>query len=557
MYHTHIADTIFHGGRIFTWPWLESRPSALAVRSGRVLAVGPDDEMRDFQGGKTETVNCAGKLIIPGFQDAHIHPVMAGCVLSSCYLLDVSGRRATLDAIAEYRSHLAQGLWLRGWGWKQEDFPAGEPDRFLLDGITGPVPAYLTRADGHAAWANSSALQASGITDSTPDPSGGRLERDAHGHVTGVLHEAAMKLVQQAMPPYTTDELAEALRRSQSHLFSLGITGWQDASVEGDELRAYKALASSGELKAHVTGALRWDQNRGVEQIADLEERRQRYENSNLDLHTVKIMVDGVIEGSRTAALIDPYLDPVSGNPTDNRGQTFLTKKGLEDAVSALTGRGFQLHFHAIGDRAVHYALDALQHAYIEHGSQVHHPVISHIQLIDRRAIPRFSQLGALASMQPFWAAHDSTQDGMTIHYIGLDRAEHEYPFRDLCAAHTIMAGGSDWMISSAYPIDGIHVAVNRKHYIKGSTFKPSALQVVPQALYIKNAITLAQGMTAYTYGTAVANSRQQITGRIAPGYNADFTILDSDPFLHQDDEIGSTGVYATYINGTPVYSNQ
>lgn len=546
-------DLIFHSGRVFTHPWSTSRSAAVAVKNGRIVAIGNNEDILALKGPRTKLVDIHGQLLVPGFQDVHVHPVTAGEVLSSCYLLDTFGREETLNVIREYTASHSSSPWVRGWGWKQDDFGPSGPSRDVLDRIIPDRPAYLTRADGHAAWVNSKALEIAGVADDAPDPQGGRYERDSEGRITGLLHERAMNVVQRVFPKYTTRELLDALKAGQNHLLSLGITGWQDASVEEEQLRAYTAGEASGELAAHVTGALRWDADKGLDQISDIIERRRIYANDHLTLNTVKIMIDGVIEGSHTAALEEPYLDPDSGKPTDNYGKTFLDADELKDAVNALTSHGFQLHFHAIGDRAVHYALDALEYAFVRNGAPGNHPVISHIQLINPKDVERFEQLGAIGSMQPFWASRDATQEALTIPYIGLERAAREYPFHDLAEAGVTLAGGSDWMISSAWPIDGIHVAVNRKQYDLERSGR-SFLHANPEPLYPHNAITLAQGLTAYTYGTATANNRQHITGRLFPGYRADFALLDRDPFAAPDDQIGATKLVATYISGKPVY---
>ncbi|RYQ45878.1 amidohydrolase [Bifidobacterium pseudolongum] len=547
------ADAIFSNGAAFTYPWTRSRPVAVAVSAGRIIAVGEPQQVERFRRDDTADIDLEGGVVLPGFQDSHVHPLNAGLMLDSCWLLNTFGKDETIDAVAGYARRHPERAWIQGWGWKQEDFGPQGPTRDLLDHLVPDKPVYLTRADGHAAVVNTAALQAASIGETDADPAGGRYERFDDGTLTGLLHEDAMKAVQRVIPPKSREELVAGLEVGQRHLLSLGITGWQDASFEREQLLAYRGLEESGRLLGHVNGALRWHPGDGFDQIEHFNDVRQRFSSSHITLDTVKVMVDGVIEGSQSAALNEPYLDPVTGAPTSNYGRPFYSADRLVEIVDELTAQGFQLHFHVIGDRAVHMALDAVQTAFARHGNPGNHPVFSHIQLVDEEDIPRFAELGAIASMQPFWAARDSTQENMTIPYIGTQRAAREYPLHALAKAHARLAGGSDWMISSAYPIDGIHVAVNRNQYDWTSSGR-AVDEPHPEPLYIHNAISLAEGLTAYTYGTATANNRQHITGRLAPGYRADLVVLDRDPFDGPIEEIGAAKVRATYIAGKEVY---
>lgn len=539
------AEKIFTGGRLFTYPWKESRPGGVALSGGKIVAVGPSEQIEELAGPSTVRVDARGRLLVPGFQDAHVHPITAGLVYASAYLLETRGSDNVSTVIRNFAASRQPGTWITGWGWYQEDFQATGtlPDgsrRHYLDALTPDNPAYLTRADGHAGWANSAALAAAGVSADTDDPPGGQIERDIHGDPTGVLHERAMLLLEDHIPAPTLNDRLASLRYGQQHLLSLGITGWQDASVFPAEQETYLAAARSGDLIARVAAALRWDADRGLEQLPELIERRAEYRAHNLSAERVKVMQDGVIEGSRTASLLEPYLDPSTGTTTTNSGHSFHEPAELNAIVESVSEFGFGLHFHVIGDRAVREALDAL--ADVRHPLP-HRPVLSHIQLIRTDDIDRFAKLGAVASMQPFWAARDSTMTEQTIPFLGTERSARQYPFRALADSGATLAGGSDWMISSASPIDGSHVAVNRQHL--GADDEP---------LFPENALTLDEAFTAYTYGSAAASGWETSSGQLATGFHADLALLDRDPFLGRPEEIGATQVVQTYVAGNLVY---
>lgn len=538
------ADLLILSGSAFTAGWSSSRKAGLAIRDGVIIAVAPSDDLASLRGPATQVLELEkNSLVLPGFQDVHVHPITAGLTLSSIYLSELRGAEAVGKAIADHVAAHPDHQWVRGWGWYQEDFPPHGLDTSFLDRLIPDRPAYITRSDGHAAAVNSVALRIAGISAATPDPAGGRIERDASGQPTGLLHEWAMGLVQQHLPDTTAAELGRALDVGQSHLLSLGITSWQDASVDQDVQRAYTDAATSGRLVARVTGALRWDGSRGVEQVAELVERRDQSGSDRFVPTRVKIMQDGVVEGSLTASVLSPYFDPASGEPTRGTGTSFHAPEELNAAVAALSGAGFGLHFHVIGDRAVREALDAVELAAIAHGPAQLAPVLSHIQLIDPTDIERFAHLGAVASMQPLWASRDTVQTDLTIPYLGQERSARQYPFRALADTGAVLAGGSDWMVSSADPIAAIHTAVNRSHF--GSLAEP---------LFAANALTVTEAVTAYTAGTALASGNQFRSGRLVPGADADLVVLDADLFAGPADQIGGAQVVTTIIGGKTVY---
>jgi predicted amidohydrolase YtcJ len=522
--------------------------TAVAVRGGRIIAVGTDDEIRDLAGSQAETVPLGGRPLLPGFQDAHVHPAFAGITMLRCDLDGAEDTDAALARIRAYASAQPDREWIDGSGWRMEWFDGGTPSREVLDRVVPDRPAYLTNRDGHGAWVNSRALELAGLTAATPDPADGRIERHPDGAPQGTLHEGAALLVGRLVPGPDFAEQVRGLLLAQQHLHSLGITAWQDAIVGEylgypDPLPAYLAAARDGTLTARVEGALWWDRGRGGEQLDDLLDRRQAGQAGRFRAGTVKIMQDGVAENF-TAGMIDPYLDGC-GCQTGNSGLSYVDPADLAEQVSRLDIAGFGVHVHAIGDRAVREALDAFDAARAANPVSRGRHHIAHLQVLHPDDIPRFAELSVTANMQALWAAHEPQMDELTIPFLGTERAARQYPFGDLLRAGARLAAGSDWSVSSANPLEGIHVAVNRAL----PDAEPGAEPLLPG-----QALTLAEALAAYTAGSAYVSHLDE-TGAVAPGYLADLVILDRDPFAGPPGEIASAAVALTYVEGERVYA--
>ncbi|MGW1913322.1 amidohydrolase [Streptomyces sp. NPDC002076] len=537
------ADLLFTGGPVLTPDGRTA--TAVAVTGDRITAVG-DDELRDLTGPRTEVVDLAGRLLLPGFQDAHVHPVPAGLELAQC---DLSGRATAEETVAAVRAYAEahpEREWILGGGWSMEAFAGGTPTKELLDAVVPDRPVYLPNRDHHGAWVNSRALELAGVDWHTPDPADGRIERDASGAPSGTLQEGAMQLVGRLTPPATPADRLAALLHAQRHLHALGITAWQDALVGDflgmdDPAEAYRAAARDGSLTARVRGALWWDRDRGAEQIPELVEKRAALSHGRFRAGSVKLMLDGVAENG-TAALLDPYLDRC-GCATANRGKSFLDPEQLPKFVTELDALGFQCHFHALGDRAVRDALDAIEAARTANGPSDTRPHLAHLQVVHPDDVPRFARLGATANIQPLWAAHEPQMDELTIPFLGPERAAWQYPFGALLRSGARLAAGSDWPVSSPDPLQGIHVAVNRvEPGGTGPVFLP------------QERLGLADALTAYTAGSAHVNHLDD-TGRVAVGALADLVVLDRDPFAGPPEAITETAVALTYVGGERVYA--
>ena len=520
---------------------------AVAIAGGRILAVGSRDEVAPLVGSDTVVESLEGRWLLPAFHDAHVHPVQAGRELDQCDLTGGSTIQWYLERIGEYAAENPDRPWISGGGWSMDAFPGGVPSADLLDEMCPDRPVFLPNRDHHSAWVNSRALELAGIDAHTADPADGRIERDAHGRPTGALHEGAMGLVGRLLPAPTDDDLLAALLTAQSHLHSVGIVGWQDALVGtglgmADTLDTYLAAHRDGLLTAKVVLALWWDRDRGLEQLPELLERRERAARAGLDASSIKLMQDGVCE-THTAAMLRPYLDG-HGRPTDNHGLSFIPADDLARYVTALDAEGFQVHIHALGDRAVRDSLDAVAHARAANGDTGNRHHLAHVQVIDPADVPRFARLDVTANAQPLWACRDQTMDALTLPFVDEGAREQQYVFGSLLRAGARLACGSDWPVSDPNPLLGMHVAVNRR-----APGEPGA-----EPLLAGEALTVRQALAGYTTGSTWVNRLEATTGRIEPGYAADLVAVDRDLLAVDPGGLGATRVLRAYADGRIVF---
>jgi predicted amidohydrolase YtcJ len=537
-------DVVFHRGTVFDGSSFLPEGSTVRVHRGQITEVG-----QGRAAAKAIPVDLHGGTLLPGFIDAHVHPVFAGDQLRHCDLRQASTARGYAELVAAYAREHPDEEWITGGGWSMDAFPGGVPSRDLLDAAAGDRPVFLPNRDGHGAWVNTRALILAGVSRSTPDPADGRIERDADGEPVGMLQEGAAGLVARLLPEVTGEDWYQALLAAQEHLFSLGITGWQDAIVGGyngaaDPFDSYQRAAAAGTLKATVVGALWWDRERGLEQVASLAGRRSTAASGRFRATSVKMMLDGVAE-THTAAMLEPYLDS-DGCSTGRSGLDFIDPGELPRFVTALDREGFQVHFHALGDRAVRQALDAVAAARRANGHGPRHHA-AHLQVVHPDDVPRFAPLAVTANVQPLWATHEPQMDELTIPFLGERRAGWQYPFRSLQAAGTALCAGSDWPVSSPNPLWGAHVAVNRNLPARaggcdGEPFLPG------------QALGLASILAAYTSGSARINGVEGVSGSIAAGLDADFAVVDADLSRLPAGEICQAAVTQTWIRGQLVY---
>ena len=547
------ADLVLTNGAVYTVDAARSRAEAVAVKDGRIKAVGASAAVADLIGTGTEVIDLRGRMLVPGFQDAHVHPVLGGLDLLQCDMHDAGSLPEYEQILRAYADGHPDVPWILGGGWSMDVFPGGTPTKDVLDRIVPDRPVFLPNRDGHSGWVNSRALEIAGITAATPDPDDGRIERDASGEPSGTLHEGAMSLVSDRAPAITPEEMRQGLLKGQAHLHSLGITAWQDAIVDDVEqantLDAYLRAAADGDLTARVVGALWWDRKRGLEQIDDLLAMRERGVAGRFAATSVKIMQDGVCENF-TAAVLEPYFDG-EGNPTGNRGISFVEPELLKEAVTRLDAAGFQVHFHSLAERAVREALDAIEAARIANGDSDHRHHLAHIQVVHPDDIARFRELDVVANAQPLWAAHEGQMDELTIPFLGHPRATWQYPFASLVRAGATLAMGSDWSVSSADPLEEMHVAVNR---VMPASYP---YRVDNREVFIpEERIDLATALGGFTIGSAFVNHLEDRTGSIEVGKEADLAVLDRDLFAYPVDEIAEASVELTLVGGERVYAD-
>lgn len=538
------ADLVLVGGRIETIDAPRRRVEAVAVRDGRIVAVGPDAEVRRAVGPRSRVIDLRGRTVTPGFGDAHVHALSAGLESLQCDLSGLRGLDAYLSAISAYAAAHPNEAWIRGSGWSMSDFPGGIPSRDDLDRILPDRPVFLDSRDGHSAWVNTRALELAGITDTTPDPPDGRIERDEDGRAIGTLQENARYLVIRLFPPFDAEMLVRALRIGQSVLHGFGVTNWQEAYAEPDVHDvAYPIVAGRDELTGRVVAALGWDEARGLEQIEELLERRARTAAPRYAPTSVKFFADGVIE-NRTAAMLDPYLDEAN-RPTAERGMSMLEPERFAEAVARIDALGFQTHVHAIGDRAVREALDAIAVARMRNGRPDNRPHIAHIQVIHPDDIGRFRELDVAANAQALWAVLEDQMELLTIPLLGSERTAWQYPFASLLRAGARLVMGSDWSVSTCDPLAQMDVAVNRIAAEHRGT-KPAFLP--------EQRIPLEDALEAFTAGTAWVNHLESEVGSIEVGKAADLVVLDRDLFDRGAGDVGDARVVATFVDGIAVH---
>jgi predicted amidohydrolase YtcJ len=537
------ADLLIVGSPVYTAdparPWAD----AVAVRAGRVAAVGPEREVAALRGPATRVLRLDGGLVLPGFQDAHVHTAAGGLELAQCDLHGVDPEEYAA-AVARYAAGRPDDPFILGGGWVMDAFGTDGPHLAALDAVVADRPVLLESTDGHSAWVNSRALELAGITRATPDPPRGRIERDAAGEPTGALHEAAMALVADLAPRPDQAEWEAAIERGQAHLHRLGITAWQDAAVDAEMLAAYRALAERGRLTGRAVAALPWQVEAGEAQLADLAERRRTAGVGRLRASAVKIFADGVFE-NRTAAMLAPYLDG-DGRPGTNLGIGMLGPEELARTVTALDGQGFDVHVHAIGDRAVRDTLDAFGAAAAANGRRDPRHQIAHLQFVHPDDRPRFRRLGVVANAQPFWSCLDGYMRELTLPFLEPERAGWQYPWASLRRAGAVLAFGSDWTVSTANPLAEIEVAVRR--------VAPEDRDAEP--FLPDERLDLAAALDAFTIGSAYALRLEAETGSVTPGKLADLAVLDRDPFDPAAGPIGGARVLATLVEGVPVHAD-
>jgi len=533
------ADLVLRHGSVYVGDAAGTRAESLAIRGGVIAYVGDERGVEAFIGPDTRVHELAGKLVLPGFHDAHVHPLAAGLEALRCRLGGITELGKLEARIRECAAAQATRAWVEGGGWELPVFPNASPSKELLDRWVPDRPALFGSADGHSAWANSRALAAAGITRATRDPANGRIESDPRtGEPSGTLREAAIALVAHAAPQPTAEELSAGLRRGLEELAKVGVVCAHEANATPAYWDAYLAWESSGARGPRVRAALALPADyAAVDPLPAFDAARKRAHGERLRAHAVKLFLDGVIE-AQTAALLEPYVG------SDDRGPANFTPEALDALVGRLDAAGLQVHMHAIGDRAARMGLDAVARARAANGARDARHTIAHLEVVSADDLPRFAPLGVVPNVQALWAQADPYITELTIPKLGDTRSLDLYPIGSLFAESPVVAAGSDWPVTSANPLAAIEVGVTRRAEDSGTG--PGWLP--------EQRASLVQMIAAYTRGGAWLDFEERERGTLEAGKRADLVVLDRDPFALSPEQISDARVLETIADGETIW---
>ncbi len=538
------ADLLLTGGRVWTAdpsrPWAE----AVGVRDGRVVFVGHDAEAARLKGPKTKTIALRGRLVTPGFEDAHLHLMSGARNLERVDLAEETTLAGLQERIRRFAEANPKSPWVVGRGWVYGSFPGGLPTREQLDAIVPDRPAYMDCYDGHTGWANSKALALAGITKDTKDPVNGVIVRDPKtGEPTGALKEAAGSLVEELIPEPTAERHYALLLQALALLNGKGITAVQDAGWDAEEVARFLPLLEKARAEGKLTVRTRLtvsispgDPATGLAEAVRL---RDRYRDGAIAFGGVKGYVDGVIE-AHTAAMLAPYSD----EPALGAGTPRWEQAALDRAVAGADKAGLQVWLHAIGDRGIRMALDAYEAAAKQNGPRDRRHRVEHVEAIAAADAPRFAALGAVASMQPLHANPDQNNETVWSRNVGPERASRGFAWRLIEQAGGRLAFGSDWPVVTPDVLRGLYCAVARKT----REGKPAG------GWQPELAVSVDSALRHYTIDAARAGFGERERGSIRVGKRADLVVLSRDVLSAPPEEILQTRVLLTLFEGRPVW---
>lgn len=548
--HPPTADTVVVHARIYTvdrqQPWAE----ALAIRAGKLVAVGSESSIDAWRGRTTRIIDAGGRLVLPGFTDSHIHFVEGALLLARAHL-DATHNIAEIQQVlrqyaAEHPAKDTPSAWIVGRGWSYPEFGgAGMPDKKYLDQLFPDRPVLLEGFDGHTYWVNSAALKLAAITRDTPDPLNGKIVRDSHGEPTGVLQESAADPVLKMLPKPSRTDVLRSLRVALVEANRVGLTrviscGNDTPGASDDQwLDVFAALRRQHQLTLRFYVSTYADPAASdAEIIREATTLRRQYPPDDpwLALGAVKFFLDGVIEG-HTAAMLAPYSDR-----PDESGRLRWDAARYKELVATLDRNGFQIFTHAIGDRAVRLALDAYENAQHVNGTHDERDRIEHIETVSANDIPRFGSLGVIASFQPLHAYSDADKLNVWLEAVGPERGARAWAWRSIAAHGAVLAFGSDWPVVTMDPWQGIQNALTRTTVDTGGGFVSG------------ERITLEQAIAGYTIGAAMGGHRERTEGSLTVGKEADLFVLSQDLFTIDPHAIAQTKVLLTMVRGRIVY---
>jgi predicted amidohydrolase YtcJ len=510
----------------------DKRVQAMAIANGKIVALGSNEEVQKLKGANTRVIDLGGHFVMPGFNDAHTHLAAAGFEKLNVNLVGAKSLVEMQQRIAARAKTAAPGEWVLGEGWDHTLWASQTlPTRHDIDSVTGDHPAIFSRVDGHIAVANTAALKAAGITAATPDPHGGKIDRDGKGEPTGILRETARGAVQAKIPRPTPEQRRRGLELALADAAQWGITSAQDNS-EWDDFLIYEQMEKEGKLTLRIAEWLPFDAP-----VDELRQKRDQHPAGDTMLHTtmLKGFMDGSL-GSRTAAMLAPYSDDPKNSGLPRYEQDALNQKTAERAQA-----GFQMGFHAIGDRGARMALDAFAYAQQHNGAATgdFRYRIEHAQVVAPEDFKKFQDLHVIASMQP---NHLLTDMNWAESHVGIDRARHSYAWKEFLDDGVVLAFGTDYPVEPITPFRGLYAAVTRRNEAGTKEFFP------------QQKITIQQAIAAYTTGPAYAEFAEKQKGVLAPGMLADFVVLDRDITKVDASEILKAKVLRTVVGGRTVY---
>ena len=532
------ATLIVTNAAVYTVDKQQPKAQAVAVIGDRIVAVGSSADINLWRGPQTKMIDSGGKLLLPGFNDAHVHFIQGGAQLEQVQLTDVTTPEEFAKRVAVQVKKTPKGEWILGGRWDETKWAKQElPTKALVDPVSGDIPIFVERYDGHEALANSLAMKLAGVDGKTPDVPGGVIVRDAGGNPTGVFKDAAMPLIYKAIPPMAQEQRLRAARAAMKHAASVGVTSVQHMNPEFADVAAYSELAEKGELTTRIYAAPMDTDWRDQAKVGI----RRAWGSSYLRLGAVKGYADGSL-GSRTAYMFEPFNDDPG-----NRGllsDEMHPPSAMRDRLMQADAAGLQLRVHAIGDRGISMILDIFSDIEKEHSYHDQRFAVEHAQHMAQKDFERFAKLHVIASMQPYHAIDDGRwAEGR----IGHDRARYSYAWRSFLDHGVALAFGTDWPVAPLDPILGLYAAVTRAT-LDGKN---------PGGWIPEEKITLPEAIEAYTVGAAFAEFQEREKGSITPGKLADMVILNDNIFDLKPEAIRNVKVKTTILGGKVVYGEQ
>jgi predicted amidohydrolase YtcJ len=532
------ATLIITSGDVYTVDKQHPRAEAIAVIGSRIVAVGSNAEIEPWRSAQTTMINAGGKLVLPGFNDAHVHFIQGGAQLDEVNLTDAASPAEFTRRIGEHVKKTSKGEWVLGGRWDETKWDKPElPTKQLVDAVTGDTPIFVDRYDGHEALANSAAMKLAGIDAKTEDVPGGVIVRDANGSPTGIFKDAAQELIYKAVPPISHEQRLRIARRALQHAASLGVTSVQHMNPEFADVAAYSELAEKGELTTRIYAVPMETQWKEQAEVGI----RHAWGSTFLRLGAVKGYADGSL-GSRTSYMFEPFADDPG-----NRGllsDEMHPPSAMRDRLMQADAAGLQVRIHAIGDRAISMILDIFTDIEKQHGYHDRRFTIEHAQHMAQKDFERFAQLHVIASMQPYHAIDDGRWAEKRL---GRERMRYSYAWRSFLDHGVTLAFGTDWPVAPLNPMLGLYAAVTRAT-LDGKN---------PDGWVPEEKITLAEAVEAYTMGAAFAEFQEHEKGSIVPGKLADLIVLRQNIFHIKPETIRDVKVETTIVDGKVVYRGQ